>query len=135
MAISIWKAFQCILVLLMCSSFIRSENITKSRCGSILNFGSSGCHDKKNNNTSRGEEVESIPFPPKTNNTLRQRNSTENSFVMHRNSSLTSRDIYIIVSVTVIVIFAAGILVVVWIVRIGKKKRGTYDLASTNVTE
>lgn len=91
----------------------RSENITKSRCGSILNFGSSGCHNQKNNNfnTSRGKDVESIQFTRKTNNTMKQENGTETSIVMHRNLSLNSIEISIIVSVTVIVVLAAVILV------------------------
>lgn len=113
----------------------RSENITKSRCGSILNFGSSGCHNQKNNNTSRGKDVESIQFTRKTNNTMKQENGTETSIVMHRNLSLNSNEISIIVSVTVIVVLAAVILVVVLIVRNHKKKRGTYHITGTNVTE
>lgn len=114
----------------------RSENITKSRCGSILNFGSSGCYNQKNNNfnTSRGKDVESIQISRKTNNTMKQENGTETSIVMHRNLSLNSIEISIIVSVTVIVLLAAVILVVVLIVRNHKKKRGTYHITDTIVT-
>lgn len=103
----------------------RSENITKSRCGSILNFGSSGCYNQKNNNfnTSRGKDVESIQISRKTNNTMKQENGTETSIVMHRNLSLNSIEISIIVSVTVIVLLAAVILVVVLIVRKPQKEK------------